>query len=381
MKLGSQLVVVALIAAVAVPVSARFVPGSHPWLDRVGLLGPLTSAGLVPAPDEDTGRSGPGGPGSRAGGEVPVIALPVETRAMQDLLSVIGSAEGAQAADLAFAVPGRIAEISVAPGDRVEAGTVIARLDAATAQLSVDRARLVLEDAQRTVDRLAQLTQSGAASTLQRQEAELALRTAELELKTAERTLADHQLLAPIPGFVGLIEPQPGSLVTSSTTITTIEDRSTLILDFRVPERLAPLIRAGDRLDAMAVSLPGSTVEGRVISVDNRVDEASRTLRVRASIGNPEDRFRAGMAFRIDLGFTGADYPAVDPLSIQWGSEGAYVWVVREGKATRLPVSLMQRNADFVLVEGDFAPGDLVVTEGVNLLRPGSAVTVTPPRS
>lgn len=381
MKLGAQLVVVALIAAVAVPVSARFVPGTHPWLDRVGLLGPLTSAGLVPTEDDDPGRPGPGGPGGRAGGEVPVIALPVETRAMQDLLSVIGSAEGAQAADLAFGVTGRIAEISVAPGDRVEAGTVIARLDAATAQLSVDRARLVLEDAQRTVDRLSQLTQSGAASTLQRQEAELALRTAELELKTAERTLADHQLLAPIPGFVGLIEPQPGALVTSSTIITRIEDRSTLILDFRVPERLAPLMQAGDKLSAAAVSLPGSTVEGRVISVDNRVDEASRTLRVRASIGNPEDRFRAGMAFRIDLGFTGSDYPAVDPLSIQWGSEGAYVWVVREGKATRLPVSLMQRNADFVLVEGDFAPGDLVVTEGVNLLRPGSAVTVTPPRS
>jgi RND family efflux transporter MFP subunit len=301
--------------------------------------------------------------------------------ALQDVLSVIGSGRGAQAVELSFGVTGRIAEVAVAPGDRVDAGTVIARLDASAAQLAVDRARLVLEDAERTVARLDQLAQSGTATTLQRQEAELALRTAELELKVAEQTLADHLLAAPIPGFVGLIEPQAGDIVTSSTAITRIEDRSTLVLDFRVPERLASRIGPGDRVTANAVSLPDSAVEGRIIAVDNRVDEVSRTLRVQASIANPDDRLRAGMAFRIDLSFTGAEHPVVDPLSIQWGSDGAYVWVVREDKATRLTVRIVQRNADFVLVDGDFLPDDLVVTEGVNLLRPGAPVTVTPPRS
>ncbi len=374
MKLGVQLVVIAVLGAVAIPVSARFVPGTHPWLDRIGLLAPLADAGLVPT---DKAEGGGPGPGAR-GGEVPVVALPVEPRALQDVLSVIGSGQGAQAADLAFAVTGRIVEVPVAPGDRVEAGTLIARLDTSAAQLSVDRARLVLQDAQRTVDRLDQLAQSGAATSLQRQEAELALRTAELDLKAAEQTLADHQLLAPIPGFVGLIEAQPGDLVTPSTVVTRIEDRSSLVLDFRVPERLAPLLRIGDTLRAAAVSLPDSAVEGRITAVDNRVDETSRTLRVQASITNPEDRLRAGMAFRIELAFTGASYPAVDPLSIQWGSDGAYVWVVREGKASRLPVRIVQRDAEFILVEGDFAPDDLVVTEGVNSLRPGAAVAITP---
>ncbi|MDP3194635.1 efflux RND transporter periplasmic adaptor subunit [Tabrizicola sp.] len=378
MKLGVQLVVIALLGAVAVPVSARFVPGTHPWLDRIGLLGPLTTAGLVQVADADNGRPGQG---ARGAGDVPVMAVPVETRALQDVLSVIGSGQGAQAADLAFGVTGRIVEIPVAPSDQVKAGTVIARLDAAGAQLSVDRARLVLEDAQRTVTRLDQLAQSGTATSLQRQEAELALRTAELELQIAERTLADHQLLAPIPGFVGLIGPQPGDLVTPSTVITRIEDRSTLALDFRVPERLASLMRLEDTVSATAISLPDSTVEGRITALDNRVDEASRTLRVKASIANPKDRLRAGMAFRIDLAFTGASYSAVDPLSIQWGTDGAYVWVVREAKATRLPIGIVQRNADFVLVEGAFLPEDLVVTEGVNLLRPGASVAVTPPRS
>lgn len=376
MKLGSQLLLIALIAAVAVPVSARFVPGTHPWLDRVGLLAPLASAGLVPAAAEP-GQAQTG----RGPGETQVIAVPVTRVALQDVVSVIGSGRGAQAVELSFEITGRITDIPVAPGERVDAGAVIATLDAGAAQLAVDRARLVLENARRNVDRLDQLAQSGTATALQRQDAELALRTAELELKEAERALLDHQLTAPVAGFVGLIEPQLGDLVSSSTVITRIEDRSSLILDFRVPERLAPLIRPGDRIQASAISLVGSAVEGRVVAVDNRVDEASRTLRVQASIGNADDRLRAGMAFRIDLTFTGADHPAVDPLSIQWGSDGAFVWVVREGKAARQPVTIVQRNADTVLVEADFAEGDLVVTEGVNLLRPGAAVAVTPPRS
>lgn len=122
-------------------------------------------------------------------------------------------------------------------------------------------------------------------------------------------------------------------------------------------------------------------MEGRIVAVDNRVDESSRTLRVQATIGNAEDRLRAGMAFQINLVFTGADYPAVDPLAIQWGAEGAFVWVVRAGKAERVPITILQRTAEAVLIEAAFEPADLVVTEGVQALRPGVEVTVTSPRS
>lgn len=379
MRVVSQVVVVVLLGAVALPLSARFVPGTHPWLDQVGLLGPLSAMGLV-AEASDEGAAGQG-QGNRGGGEVAVIAGPVQIVALRDVISVIGSARGAQSVELSFEVTGRITALTVAPGDRVDAGEVIAELDATAAQLSVDRARLVLEDAQRTVTRLDQLAQSGTATALQRQDAELALRTAELELQVADRALADHTLLAPVSGYVGLIEPQVGDLVSSATVITRIEDRSSLIVDFRVPERVAALVKLGDGVTATAVSSPGSAVEGRIVAVDNRVDEASRTLRVQASIGNADDRLRAGMAFQIDLAFTGADYPAVDPLSIQWGAEGAFIWVVREGKAARLPIRIVQRNAEAVLVEAELGPDDMVVTEGVHLLRPGAEVLVTPPRS
>ena len=65
--------------------------------------------------------------------------------------------------------------------------------------------------------------------------------------------------------------------------------------------------------------------------------------------------------------FPGDSYPSVDPLAIQWGSDGAFVWVVREeGKARRTPVRIVQRNTENVLVAADFGAGDVVVTEGIH---------------
>lgn len=379
MKLVPQLVAIVAIVAVAVPLGARFVPGTRPMLDQVGLLAPLTAFGVVPP--EDAAADAAGGPPNRGGGGVTVIASEPERQVRREVIDAIGSARGAQAVDLSFGVSGRITAVRVAPGDRVEAGAVLAEMDAENARLAVQRAELMLADAQQTIDRLAQLAQSGTTTSLQRQDAELALRTADLGLQAALRDLADHTLTAPVSGYVGLIEPQIGDLVTPATTITRIEDRTNLIVDFRVPERIAARVAVGDSVQATPISTPGGSIPGRIIAVDNRVEETSRTLRVQARIANTDDRLRAGMAFRISLEFTGDTVPAVSPLAIQWGADGAFVWVVRAAKATRLPIRILQRNADAVLIETDLQPGDLVVTDGVQALRPGAEVSLSPPRS
>lgn len=379
MKALPQLVIVALIGAVAVPLSGWFVPGARPWLDRIGLLQPLAAAGLVPS--EQTSEPKGQGRAGAGSGSVPVVASAVTMQARQDVVTAIGTARGVQAVELSFEVTGRLEAVVVAPGNFVAAGDTIAELDAETARLEVERARLVLADAQRTADRLDQLSASGAATELQRQEAELTLRTAELGLQSAERDLENHRLLAPIPGYVGLVEAQVGDLVSPTTPITRIEDRSSLVVEFRVPERLAAMVAVGDIVKAVPISTPGEVIDGRIVAVDNRLDEESRTLRVQATIDNADDKLRAGMAFQISITFTGAEYPTVNPLAIQWGAEGAFVWVVRDGKAVRMPIRILQRNADAVLVEAVFEPADLVVTEGVQAMRPGVDVAVTASRS
>ncbi|HRE03947.1 MAG TPA: efflux RND transporter periplasmic adaptor subunit, partial [Ilumatobacteraceae bacterium] len=116
--------------------------------------------------------------------------------------------------------------------------------------------------------------------------------------------------------------------------------------------------------------------DGTVSAVDNRIDDQSRTLWVQARIANPNDTLRAGMSFEVTMKFAGDTYPAVDPLAIQWGNDGAYVWVVADGKAKRTPVKIVQRNTDSVLVQAALTPSEQVVTEGVQTVREGAAVRV-----
>jgi len=306
------------------------------------------------------------------------VAAAPQVLALNDVISAIGSARGARSVVLQAEVAGQVTGLFVAPGDLVKAGQPVAELDSEAAGIALDRAALILRDAEATSTRIARLQARGATTDLQVQEADLALKTAELQHREAEFELSRHRIEAPIAGWIGLLGVEIGDRVTDGAEITRIEDRSSLIVDFRVPERIVSRLKMGDPVRAAPLADPGLVLAGRITALDNRVDATSRTLQVQAAIENAEDALRAGMAFSITLEFGGPSHPAVDPLAIQWGSAGSFVWVVREGRALSLPVRIVQRNAASVLIETDLIAGDLVVTEGVQALRPGAEVTVAP---
>jgi RND family efflux transporter MFP subunit len=106
------------------------------------------------------------------------------------------------------------------------------------------------------------------------------------------------------------------------------------------------------------------------------VERDSRTLEVRAKIPNETDQLRPGMSFSVVMRFPGDTYLAVDPLAVQWDSDGSYLWKLVDGKVQRTAVRIVQRNPETVLVEAALEPGDEVVTEGVLALREGASVTV-----
>lgn len=378
MAMWKQIVLTAMLAVVGVAIWGVFVPSSQPMLDRLGLLEPMRSVGLVNEAAEKSGGAAPGD-GNRGGGGGPrVVAAAPRDVVLNDVISAIGSARGARSVTLQAEVAGQVTAIHVAPGERVTAGQMVAELDSEAARIALDRATLILADARATSERVAALQARGAATDLQVQEAELALGTAELQLREARFELSRHRIVAPIDGTIGLLGVEVGDRVGTGDEITRIEDQSSLIVDFRVPERIVSRLSPGSAVQAVPLADPQLQLRGEIFALDNRVDEASRTLMVQAAIANQDNRLRAGMAFSITLTFKGETHPAVDPLAIQWASAGSFVWVVRDGKALQLPAGIVQRNADAVLIDADLLPGDLVVTEGVQALRPGAEVQVAP---
>ena len=365
----------AVVLAVGLVAWAIWLPSSHPILDRVGLLEPMRAAG-IPLAAAPEGAGGPGGgpPGGFARGPARVIVQDAESAALQDRIAAIGTGAALRSVVVSPEAAGRVVEVVVRPGAQVEAGQLLLRLDSATEEIARDRAQIALEEAEATAERIERLRAAGTASEVQRRDAALALRNAELALRQAELDLDRRRVTAPIDGWIGLLDVEVGAQLTTSSQIVRIDDRSALLVDFRVPERMVGRLAPGDPLDLTPLARRDMTVEGHVRVIDSRVDETARNLRIQAEIPNDDDILRAGMAFAIEMRFTGDTLPAVDPLAIQWSAEGSFVWVVREERAHRVPARIAQRSEGRVLLRGDLEPGDTVVLEGVQSLRPGAEV-------
>lgn len=375
MAAWKQIVLAIAILLAAAASWVLFVPGSREVLARWGIEWAQASAGR-----SDQVQAG-GNAGNRQGGgrnvaQTPVVTQPVTSGTINDRLSAIGTGRALNSVIINPYAAGRLTEIAVEAGQKVQAGAVIAKMDSDSEEIALERARIAQGDAEASLERIKALRATNTATAVQQREAELAVDNARLAVRDAALALDRRTIVSPISGIVGILPVENGNYVTSQTTIATVDDRSRIIVDFWVPERFTGLLAVGQPLTANSVVRPGQVFDGVVSAVDNRLDEQSRTLRVQARLDNDGDVLRAGMSFQVAMRFPGDTYPSVDPLAIQWGGDGAFVWALADGKAKRVPVRIVQRNTDSVLVEAALVPGDQVVTEGIHTVREGAQLLV-----
>ncbi len=367
-----QLVASILVLAAAVVAWVLFVPGATATLANYGITLPFAPAGA----EQSAQRPGARAPGGRAARQTNVVTTPVTMATINADLRAIGEGTAIRSVTVTSPSGGTLDEVLVHPGQVVAAGDIVARLDAEAEQIAYDRAKLAADDANATLTRTKGMASSSLVATTTLTAAQLAADTANLELRTAEVALSRRTIASPIAGTVGLIQVTPGNYVAAQTAVTTIDDTSSILVNFWVPERYAAAIAPGAPVTVSAVAIPGSAFTGEVDAVDNRLDPASRTLQVRAEIPNEGNRLRAGMSFSVSLAFPGEQYPAVNPLAILWSAEGSYVWKYAAGKATKVMAEIVQRNSDGVLVRADLAAGEPIITEGILQLSEGDEVSL-----
>lgn len=343
----------------------------------------LAKVGLVSAekPAAQTGGNasggataqgqGQGGQGAPRANATLVVTAPVKTGTVNDRMNAIGNGEAIQSVVVTPQASGLISEILVSSGQKVKKGDVLARLDDDEQIIEREKAQVSLKSA---VEKNSSYKNLQSVSRLDMLDAQIAEEAAKLALSTAELNLKRRDIVAPIEGIAGIVAVNIGDNATTQSSIVSIDDRSKILVNFWAPERFTTAIKVGMPVEAASISRPGETFKGEVEAIDNRVDEASRTVRVRAVFNNTSDDLRAGMSFGVTMRFTGEHYPSVDPLAVQWDAEGSYVWRVVDNKSNKVRVQIVQRNPDSVLVKAQLAEGDLLVIEGLQRVREGGAV-------
>jgi len=308
---------------------------------------------------------------------VPVLIDTVGERRDSVTLQAIGTARAINSVMLFADSDGLVIELPVHAGDRVAKDDLILRLDDRQERLAVSLAKTRVDDAESALERTQSLKNSNVKSAANVRDDEVTLERARLELRQARETLADRTLTAPFAGIVGIPKIEVGDRISDTTQVVSLDDRSSLQVEFEVAERYFARLSDGMAIRARTPSRPDQVIEGAITRIDSRIDPVARTVLVRATFPNADDTLRPGMSLGVTLNLEGPMLATVPELSVQWRDGKSYVWRIRDGKAERVDVTARRRLNQTVLVEGDLTPGDQVVVEGVQRLRPGAEVRIS----
>jgi RND family efflux transporter MFP subunit len=302
---------------------------------------------------------------------VKVIAEPVRFERAGTRVEAVGTSQAVLSAELHPAASGEVVAVNFEPGQFVKQGDVLVELDSREERLAVNLAQIKLEDAERLYERYQRSSDSGAVLPTTLDAARTAMETARLELEQAKIALDDRKVKAVFNGHVGVSAADPGDRVGPEMMITTLDDRSSLLVSFEVPEAYIGEFRVGEtiRLETWGQSMPA--LDGEVVDIGSRIDPRNRTFVARARVDNEGDMLRPGMSFRITAEVEGERYAVVSETAVLWGADGAYVWSIVDGKATRTPVRVVQRREGRVLIDGSLDAGGIVVVEGTQRMRNG----------
>ena len=328
-------------------------------------------------PGATAGKPGSGGAGG--GPVIPVVATPSRIERLSLEVEALGTARASESIDVTSKVANVVTAIRFTEGQQVRKGDVLVELDGAQARADLAVAEAALKESTSQLQRSRELYETKVLSDQQIEQIESTYSANLARVAAARSRLSDTIIRAPFNGRVGLRRASVGGLVAPGTVITTLDDTSTIKLDFTVPERVVAAMKPGLTLEAKSVAYPGRVFEGTVASVDSRVDPNTRSVIVRALVPNGDGLLKPGMFLNVHLSRGTADVLVVPEESLVPEQGDVFIYVVQEGKASKRKIQTGQRAVGTVQVTDGLQAGEIVVTEGTQKLRDGTSVSVTEP--
>ena len=333
-----------------------------------------------------------------------VSVITAEKRPVTESVRFVGRIQAIERVDVRARVTGFLEEVLFQDGDRVKTGAPLYRIEKGPFEAAVEQAKATLLRAQAQLDnatiqrqRAEDLLRSSSGSVATRDDrvaAEKAAQgdvaAAEAALKTAEINLAYTDINSPIDGRIGRTAVTRGNVVgPDSGVLTTIVSSDPMYVTFPVSQRefvrIFPPGRDGQaaiKNSKVVVQMSNGPVYphvGKIDFVDVKVDQATDTIAVRASLPNPDGRLADGQLVQVSVeGDKPEERIVVPQAALIADQQGIYVFIVENGKADIRRVKVGQTVGGSIVVTEGLSGGELVVTSGMQGLRPGIAVMAAP---
>jgi len=352
-----------------------------PVLVPVLLCASLLMAGCDQRDNAAAGPGGPpGGPPGMAGGmALNVIAAPVNAENFVDRYTALGTAQARESINVTARVSSIVSRVAFTEGQQIRAGELLVELDTRETKANVALAEATLQQSRSQFRRSQALSETRIVSEADVEQLEAQVRIAEAQLDAAATRLDMLYVRAPFNGTIGLRYVSLGEQVGPETVITTLDDTTTIRLEFSVPESFMGTLRTGMTIRARSAIYPGESFDGVVKVLDSRVDPVTRAITAIADIPNPDGRLRPGMFMTVTLERDRPDVLLVAEEALIPRQGRQYLFVVEDGRAVEREVQLGSRAPGLVEIRQGLESGDIVITEGVQRVRPGSRVNILEP--
>ncbi|MEO8463777.1 MAG: efflux RND transporter periplasmic adaptor subunit [Gammaproteobacteria bacterium] len=334
-----------------------------------------TSRGGPPAAGAPRQGGANGGFAGRAAQQAPLVTAAAVTRdTVYDVVEALGTTQANESVTLTAKVSDTVRRVNFEDGDYVEKGGVLIELTNQEEEAALAEARANLDDAQNQLGRLQDLSKRGLSAVQQLDIAKSRADAMQAQMNRVVARLKDRIVLAPFSGLLGFRSVSPGTLVTPATTITSIDDISTIKLDFTVPETVLGSMTPGAKIVAKSVSFPGREFEGIVRTIGSRVDPVTRAVMVRAHVPNKDRALRPGMLLTVDVVTAEHEALVIPEGSVFQVQNRAYVYKLDGLTARQQQIEIGGRRFGTVEVKSGLEAGDTIVIEGIVKLRDGIQV-------
>ncbi len=376
--------VVAVVGIVAVGAAAW-------WWQRGGAAVERKEAGAVAsaaAPGASGTARGQGAGGGAPSGPAAVEVGKVLVLRIEDDAQAVGSLRAVQNVIVRPEVSGRITKLGFTDGGRVKKGQLLVQLDNTLQAAQLQQALAQMSIARTNLQRSRELQAENFVSQSAVDQNAAAMQVAQAQVALARAQLSRLAIMAPFDGVVGIRSVALGDYVKDGADLVSLEDRSRMWVDFRLPERFVGQTRVGQTVEVSLDAMPGQPLIAKVEALDALVDANGRSLLVRARIDQPGEALKSGMFARARVVFAVRERALMVPeeaLVPQGGKQYLIKAVPAPGSAAgngtgpslvsqRLEAKLGVRQAGKVEILEGLSPGDLIVTAGQARVMRGDAL-------
>ncbi|WP_179862229.1 efflux RND transporter periplasmic adaptor subunit [Longibacter salinarum] len=334
------------------------------------LLVGLAIPRLFASSSEGNGNQG-GGSGAPLGVDI-FVAQPTR---VTETLQTSATLRANESVELTSEASGKVTSIRFEEGSRVRAGQLLLTINDAELQAERKRLEYRLQLAEDREERQQSLLDRGGVSQEEYDAVANEVSVLRAELDLVEARIEKTEIRAPFAGTIGLRNVSEGSYISPQTTISTLQALNPMKVDLAVPEQYAGRIQPGQTI-SFRTRGTDRAFEGDVYAVEPRIEPSTRTLRLRARADNGDGALRPGAYAdaTIRLG-TVPDALMVPAMAVLPTLGGQRLFVKENGTAQPRNVSLGVRTDSTVQVINGLAPGDSVITSGIQNLRAGLPVT------